>query len=123
MRRGLLLAPLALLLVGPSRAANPLSLAVSPAGAYVLRAPSWTLTGAPLRVRVDGAWLNATDGSLVLASTSQWAGADTWGAFNATSLRWAVAGAAAHLFETSFLVYADAPAVGFGRRLIKLQLQ
>lgn len=95
--------------------ASPLSLSVSPEGtSYILSTPLWTLTGAPIRVRINNTWLNASDGSLVLFSSSLWLGDDIWGTFNATTLSWAAASAPTTvLFETNFLVYADAPAIVF----------
>ena len=93
---------------------NPLSLTVSPVGCYTLSTPLWTIAGAPVRVRINNTWLNASDGSLRLSSSSLWSGEDVWGSFNATSLLWASASEPTTvLFETSFLVFADAPAVIF----------
>jgi hypothetical protein len=95
---------------------STLNISVSDSGAYQLSASSgWLLTGSPVRVRVNSTWLNASDGSLVLAGpASTWSGVDEWGGFNATTLSWAAAGEADRvIFETSFLSYADVPAVVF----------
>ena len=64
---------------------NPLSLSISPTCAhYNLTAPNgWRLSASPPRVRVDGAWLNASDNSLIFTSQTSTTGADAWGAFNA----------------------------------------
>ena len=95
---------------------NPLTLTLSAAGSYTLRTPQgWALTGSPVRALVAGAWVNASDGSLLLlgpACSSE--GADAWGAFNSTSFTWAAASApTVPLVETTFLLYRGAPSVGF----------
>ena len=95
---------------------NPLTLSLSPSGAYTLRAPDgWALTGSPLRALVNGMWLNASDGSLVLAGAATAApGADAWGAFNSTTLHWAAATSpSTPLVATTFFLYHSAPLVSF----------
>lgn len=94
----------------------PLTVTVAADGAYALStSDGWKLAGAPVRVRVDGSWLSAADGSLILVGApSTWGGGDTWGAFTATTLSWAASSAPSTIvYGTSFLTYADAPAVVF----------
>ena len=103
-------------LLAAAQPPNPLTLSLSPAGAYTLRTPQgWVLTGAPLRALVSGTWLNASDGSLLLVgapSTSE--GVDAWGAYNATTFTWAAAGSpSTPLVATTFSLYFSSPSVGF----------
>jgi hypothetical protein len=68
-----------------------------------------------VRALVSGAWLNASDGSLVLAGTATTQdGFDAWGAYNATTFTWAAASSpSTPLVATTFLLYRNAPSVGF----------
>ena len=96
--------------------ASSLAVSVTPGGSYALSAPGgWQLSGAPVRVRINGTWWSAADGSLILVGApSTWAGDDAWGAFTATTLSWAASTMPATVvFESSFLSYADAPAIIF----------
>ena len=113
--RGTVIVTLAAQLAAAASSPNPLSLFLSPTG-YTLSAPSgWLLTSTPLRARFSGHWLNASDGSLLPSSSPTSApGVDAWGPFNATTLFWASAAApTTTLLETTFLVYAASPAIGF----------
>ena len=97
---------------------NPLRLAVAADGSYTLGHASWpalSLASAPIGVQLRGAWLSPTDKTLLLQGPPVVTpGADSWGAFNETTLTWAAAAApGAPLAVASFKVYADAPAVAF----------
>ena len=100
----------------PPSPSNPLDLTVTPSGGYSLHTTSgWTLTGAPVRALISGTWLNSSDGSLVLGHPpSTLAGADAWGAYNATTLTWCASSSpSTPLVTTTFLLYLSAPIVGF----------
>ena len=99
-------------------ASNPLQLTLGPSGSYSLSTPAWpalALQGAPLRVRVGGAWLSTADGSLVLVGQRADAtGADAWGAYEAAAFTFASAAApAAPLITTAFRVYNSTSAIAF----------
>ena len=102
-------------------AASALQLTLGPAGQYSLSSPAWpalSLQGAPLRVRSGGAWLSTADGSLaLLGQRADSAGADAWGAFEASAFTFAAAAApAAPLVIAAFRVYANASAIVFEAR-------
>jgi hypothetical protein len=92
--------------------ASVLQLSVAPDGRYTLLTPTWSLTGAPIRLFYNGTWLSSSNGSLQPGPPVFATGSDAWGNFNSTALSWTGPGTEV-LFVTKWLQYADAPACGF----------
>ena len=92
--------------------ANPLNLVVTTGGGYTLSSPTWpnlVLQSAPMSILQNGVMVPVS----LLGGAETSVGVDSWGAYNATTLSWALPTTTTPIIVTTFMVYSTTPAVLF----------